>query len=183
MGLEIVLNDITEGAKADIRRIDEEAESVSNLILSEARQASKEALGSRLAEIEEKLEQQRQQVLSSANLEVKRIVLNKRKALLDQVYDQALEQISELPADKNEKYLKVLIEANEKDGHRIYSNKKSEKIVKKLSSLEYGGNIDCIGGIVIENKEGTIRLDYTFDLILKSTYDKSLKAISDILNG
>jgi len=183
MGLEIVLNDITEGAKADVRRINEEAESVSDLIIGEARQASKEALGSRLAEVEEKLEQQRQQVLSSANLEVKRIVLNKRKALLDQVYDQALEQIKELSDGKNEKYLKALIDANEKEGHRIYSNKKSEKIVKKLSSLEYGGNIDCIGGVVIENEDGTVRLDFTFDLILKSTYDKSLKSISDILNG
>jgi Archaeal/vacuolar-type H+-ATPase subunit E len=183
MGLEIVLNDITEGAKEDVRRINDEAESVSNLIIGEARQASKEALGSRLADVEAKLEQQRQQVLSSANLEVKRIVLNKRKALLDQIYDQALEQVRELPADKNEEYLKALIVANEKDGHRIYSNKDSEKIVKKASSLEYGGNIDCIGGIVIENENGTIRLDFTYDLILKNSYDRSLKAISDILNG
>ncbi len=183
MGLEIVLNDITEGAKADVQRINDEAKSVSDLIIEEARQASKEALGSRLAEVEEKLEQQRQQVLSSANLEVKRIALNKRKTLLDQVYDQALERIEDLPASKDEEYLKALIEANEKDGHRIYSNKKSEKIVKKLSSLEYGGNIDCIGGIVIENKEGTVRLDFTYDLIIKSAYDRSLKSISDILNG
>ena len=183
MGLEIVLNDITEGAREDVRRINSEADSVSNLIIGEARQASKEALGSRLAEVEEKLEQQRQQVLSSANLEVKRIVLNKRKALLDQIYDQALEQVKELPADKNEDYLKALIKANEKDGHTIYSNKASEKIVKKASSLEYGGNIDCIGGIVIENENGTIRLDFTYDLILKNAYDRSLKAISDILNG
>lgn len=183
MGLEIVLNDITEGAKADVRRINDEAKSVSDLIIEEARQASKEALGSRLAEVEEKLEQQRQQVLSSANLEVKRIALNKRKTLLDQVYTQAIERIEDLPADKDEKYLKALIKANEKGGHKIYSNEKSEKIVKKLSSLEYGGNIDCIGGIVIENEDGTIRLDFTYDLILQSTYDKSLKSISDILNG
>jgi V/A-type H+-transporting ATPase subunit E len=183
MGLEIVLNDITEGAKADVRRINEEANTVSEAILNEARQASKEALGSRLAEVEEKLEQQRQQMLSSANLEVKRIVLNKRKALLDQIFAQALEQIKELTADKNEVYLNALIKANEAEGSKIYSNKKSEKIVKKISSLEYGGNIDCIGGIVIENKDGTVRLDYTFDLLLKIAYNRSLKAISDILNG
>ena len=183
MGLEIVLNDITEGAKADVRRINEEANTAADSILNEARQASKEALGSRLAEVEEKLEQQRQQVLSSANLEVKRIVLNKRKALLDQVFVHALEQIKELPADKNEAYLKALIKANEAEGSKIYSNKKSEKIVKKISSLEYGGSIDCIGGIVIENEDGTVRLDYTYELLLKIAYDRSLKAISDILNG
>ncbi|WNY27626.1 V-type ATP synthase subunit E [Methanolapillus ohkumae] len=183
MGLEIVLNDITEGAKADVRRIGEEADAASLQIIGEARQASKEALGSRLLEVEEKLEQQRQQVLSSANLEVKRIVLNRRKALLDQVYDQALEKIKNMPADENEKYLKTLIKNHEKGGYKIYSNAKSEDIVKKLSKLEYGGNLDCIGGIVIENKEGNVRLDFTYDLMIKTVYDRSLKSISDILNG
>ena len=183
MGLEIVLNDITEGAKADVQRINDEAKTTSDLIIEEARQASKEALGSRLAEVEERLEQQRQQVLSSASLEVKRIVLNRRKSLLDQVYDQALEQVKNLPAGKDEEYLKVLIEANESDGYRIFSNEKSENFVKKNSSLEYGGNINCIGGIVIENEEGTVRLDFTYDVILKIAYDRSLKSISDILNG
>ena len=183
MGLEIVLNDITEGAQAEIRRIETEAKETSDSILEGARQASRESLGSRLAEVEENLEKQRQQVLSSANLEVKRIMLNKRKALLDEVYDQALESIKTLPAEKNEEYLKILIEKYEQNGSIIYSNADSEAAVRKLSSLKYGGNIDCIGGIVVENEDGTIRLDYTYDLILKTVYDRSLKSISDILNG
>ncbi|MCD4704024.1 MAG: hypothetical protein K8R64_07010 [Methanosarcinaceae archaeon] len=56
-------------------------------------------------------------------------------------------------------------------------------MVKKLSSLEYAGNIDCIGGVVIENEDGTIRLDYRYDVILKNVYEHSLKNTSEILFG
>ncbi|NLI62317.1 MAG: V-type ATP synthase subunit E [Methanosarcinaceae archaeon] len=183
MGLEVVLNDIAEGAKSEVSRIEAEAKAVSEQIVEEARQTSREDLGRRLAAVEENLENQRQQVLSSANLEVKRIQLNKRKELLDSVYQDTVESIKTLPADKNEEYLKTLIKKYESEGSVIYSNKESEKIVRKRSSLKYGGNIDCLGGIVIENDDGTIRLDYTYDVLLKAVYERSLKQISDILDG
>jgi V/A-type H+-transporting ATPase subunit E len=116
-------------------------------------------------------------------LEVKRIRLNKRKELLDQVYNKMYESIKSMPASKAEKLLSALIEKNKADGVRIYSNKNSETIVKKLSSLSYAGNIDSIGGIVQENEDGTVRLDFTYDSILKNVYERSLKQISDILHG
>ena len=40
-----------------------------------------------------------------------------------------------------------------------------------------------IGGIVLENEDGTVRLDFTYDSILKNVYERSLKQISDILYG
>lgn len=183
MGLEVVLNDIAEGAKSEVSQINAEAKATSEQIIEEARQTNRENLGKRLAGVEQDLEKQRQQVLSSANLEVKRIQLNKRKELLDRVYQDTVESIKTLPADKNKEYLKNLIQKYESGGSVIYSNKASEGIVRELSTLKYGGNIDCIGGIVIENNDGTIRLDYTYDVILKSVYERSLKQISDILNG
>ena len=152
-------------------------------LLNEARDAQKKMLGDSLAQSEEDLKNLHQQVISSANLEVKRLRLNKRKELLDQVYNKIYESIKSMPASKAEKLLSVLIAKHEADGVRIYSNKNSEAIVKKLSSLSYAGNIDCIGGIVLENEDGTVRLDFTYDSILKNVYERSLKQISDILYG
>ena len=143
----------------------------------------KKMLGDSLAQAEEDLKKLHQQVISSANLEVKRIRLNKRKELLDQVYNNIYKSIKSMPASKAEKLLSVLIEKYKADGVRIYSNKNSEAIVKKLSSLSYAGNIDSIGGVVQENKDGTVRLDFTYDSILKNVYERSLKQISDILHG
>ncbi|HWR25355.1 MAG TPA: V-type ATP synthase subunit E [Methanosarcina sp.] len=184
MGLDIVVKDIQNGAQSEVSRIKAEGDTKVSEILNEARDGQKKMLGDSLAQTEEDLKNLHQQVISSANLEVKRIRLNKRKDLLDQVYNKAYESIKSMPASNAEKLLSVLIDKHEADGVRIYSAKNSEALVKKLSSLSYAGNIDdSIGGIVLENEDGTVRLDYTYDSILKNVYERSLKQISDILYG
>ncbi|AKB77093.1 V-type ATP synthase subunit E [Methanosarcina horonobensis HB-1 = JCM 15518] len=183
MGLEIVIKDIQEGARAEVSRIKTEGDAKASEITNEAKEVQKKMLGDSLAKVEEDLQKLHQQVISSANLEVKRITLNKRKELLDKVYSQTVESIKSMPASKQEELLKHIINKNEASGARIYSNKESEGTVRKLSSLTYAGNIDCIGGVVLENEDGTVRLDFTYDSILKNVYERSLKQISDILYG
>ncbi|MDD3041668.1 MAG: V-type ATP synthase subunit E [Methanosarcinaceae archaeon] len=183
MGLEIVVKDIQNGAQAEVSRINADAEAKASEYINEARDTQKKMLGESLAKVEEDLQKLNQQIISSANLEVKRIKLNKRKELLDSVYNQTVEKIKSLPASKNEELLKFLIDKYEADGAKIYSSRDSEELVKKLSSITYAGNIKSIGGIVLENEDGTIRLDYTYDLIIENVYERSLRQISDILYG
>ena len=183
MGLETVVKDIMDAAQAEVSKMDSEADAEVALILDEAKQNAKRIMGERLAKAEDDIKKIRQQEISSANLEVKRTLLNARKEILEKVYVQAVETISEFSPEKNETLLKELITTYEANGSKIYSNAASEEIVKKLSSLEYAGNIDCLGGVVIENEDGTIRLDYTYDVILKSVNERLLKQTSDILFG
>ncbi len=103
--------------------------------------------------------------------------------MLEEVYARAEKSISAFSPEKNEALLKSIIEKNEASGKRIYSNAASESIVRKLTSLKYAGNIECLGGVVIENEDGTVRLDYTYDVILKSVSEQLLKQTSDILFG
>ncbi|MGB9928907.1 MAG: V-type ATP synthase subunit E [Methanosarcina sp.] len=183
MGLEIVVKDIQEGARAEVSRIKTEGDAKASEIINEAKELQKKMLGDSLAKAEEDLQNLHQQVISSANLEVKRITLNRRKELLDKVYNQTIEQIKSMPASKKEELLKHIIKKHEAEGSRIYSSKESEEAVRKLTSLDYAGNIDAIGGIVLENEDRTVRLDYTYDSILNNVYERSLKQISDILYG
>jgi len=183
MGLETVVKDIMDAAQAEVSKQDAEADAEVSLILDEAKQNAKKIMGESLAKAEDDIKKIRQQEISSANLEVKRTLLNARKEILDKVYVQAVETISAFSPEKNEELLKSLIDKYESNGTKIYSNAESEEIVKKLSSLEYAGNIDCLGGVVIENEDGTIRLDYTYDVILKSVNERLLKQTSDILFG
>ncbi|WMW22290.1 V-type ATP synthase subunit E [Methanolobus mangrovi] len=183
MGLEIVVKDIMDAAKADVSKLDSDADAEVSLILDEAKQNAKRIMGERLAKAEDDIKKVRQQEISSANLEVKRTLLNARKEVLEKVYVQAVETISAFSPEKNEELLKELITTNEANGARIYSNAESEELVRKLSSLEYAGNINCLGGVIIENEDGTIRLDYTYDVILKSVNERLLKQTSDILFG
>ena len=183
MGLETVVKDIMDAAQAEVSKLDSEADAEVSLILDEAKQNAKRIMGERLAKAEDDIKKIRQQEISSGNLEVKRTLLNARKEILEKVYVQAVETISAFSPNKNEELLKILIDTYEPNGKKIYSNAESEEIVKKLSSLEYAGNIDCLGGVVIENEDGTIRLDYTYDVILKSVNERLLKQTSDILFG
>lgn len=183
MGLDIVVKDIQEGARAEVSRIKAEGDAKASEIINEAKELQKKMLGDSLAKAEEDLQNLHQQVISSANLEVKRITLNKRKELLDKVYSQTVEAIKSMPASKKEELLKHIISKHEASGARIYSSKELEGLVKKLTSLTYAGNIDCIGGVVVENEDRTIRLDFTYDSILEYVYERSLKQISDILYG
>jgi len=183
MGLEIVVKDIMDAAQAEVTRLNREADAEASLILEDARQNAKNIIGERLAKAEDDIRKIKQQEISSANLEVKRTLLNARKELLEDVYAQAEKSISAFSPEKNEELLRSIIEGNEASGKRIYSNAESEKIVKKLTSLEYAGNIKCLGGVVIENEDRTVRLDYTYDVILKSVSEQLLKQTSDILFG
>jgi V/A-type H+-transporting ATPase subunit E len=183
MGLETVVKDIMDAAQAEVSKLDSEADAEVSLILEEAKQNAKKIMGESLAKAEDDIKKIRQQEISSANLDVKRTLLNARKEILEKVYVQAVETISAFSPEKNEELLKSLIDNYGSNGTKIYSNMESEEIVKKLSSLEYAGNIDCLGGVVIENEDGTIRLDYTYDVILKSVNERLLKQTSDILFG
>jgi V/A-type H+-transporting ATPase subunit E len=100
MGLEIVVKDIQEGARAEVSRIKAEGDAKASEIVNEAKEVQKKMLGDSLAKAEEELQSLHQQVISSANLEVKRITLNKRKELLDTVYNQTVEKIKSMPASK-----------------------------------------------------------------------------------
>ncbi|MDQ1274839.1 MAG: V/A-type H+/Na+-transporting ATPase subunit [Euryarchaeota archaeon] len=183
MGLEIVVKDIQEGARAEVSRIKAEGDAKASEIINEAKEMQKKMLGDSLAKAEEDLQSLHQQVISSANLEVKRITLNKRKELLDKVYNQTIEKIKSMPASKKEELLKHILNKYEASGARVYSSKDSEQIVRKLTSLTYAGNINCIGGVVLDNEDGTVRLDFTYDSILENVYEHSLKQISDRLYG
>ncbi len=181
MGLETVIKDIMDAAQAEVSRINAEADAEVSRILEEANDKAKKIKGERLARAEDDIKRLRQQETSSANLEVKRAMLNARKEVLDKVYEKAVESIVSMPSAKKEELLKAIIEQNENNGTKIYSNKDSEDFVKSSTSLEYAGNIDCIGGVIIENEDGSVRLDYTYDIILKNINEQSLKQTSDIL--
>ncbi|MCS3923373.1 V-type ATP synthase subunit E [Methanosalsum natronophilum] len=183
MGLEPVLNDIKEASKDEVSKIQQEADEEATRILDEARQKAKKIKGDRLLKAEEDIDNMRRQELSSAKLDVKRIILNVKKEMPDEVFDKALESLSHLSPEKNEEYLKTILDKQAENGTKVYSNKESEPIVKKLTSLEYAGNIDCVGGVIIEDEDGKVRLDYTYESILKEVNERSLKEISDILFG
>ncbi|MCE8423672.1 MAG: V-type ATP synthase subunit E [Candidatus Methanoperedens sp.] len=183
MGLDKIVQEIKAKGKAEAERIDGEAYKESSQIISDSHIQAEKIKAVKEEAARKEIERLRQQELSSANLEVKRSILNARKEVLDEVAEMAKDAVKELPADKNRKLLELIVEKNQENNSKIYSNEKDMAVVKKLTKLEFAGKIDFIGGVVIENADGTEYLDFKYETILKNVSEQSLKQVSDILFG
>ncbi len=183
MGLDAIVGEIKARGKEEADRISSETQKEVSKIIAEAQASAAKLKAAREEAVKKEIDRMRQQELSSANLEVKKAILNARKEILDEVYETARDSITKLPDDKNQKILKSIIEKNETGNSKIYSKNKDVPTVKKLTKLQLAGEIDCIGGIVIENADGTEVLDFRYDMILKNVNEQSLKQVSDILFG
>ncbi len=183
MGLDAIVEEIKAKGRAEADRINQETDKEVSSILTDAQSQAARIKVIRQDAAKKDIERLKLQELSSANLEVKRAMLNARKELLDEVNEKAKDGISKLPTDKNQKLLRSIIEKNQANNSRISSNKKDEPEVRKLSKLKYSGDINCIGGVIIENENGTEYLDLRYETILKKVSERSLKQVSDILFG
>jgi V/A-type H+-transporting ATPase subunit E len=63
----------------------------------------------------------------------------------------------------------------------VYSNKRDETSVRSQTKIIYGGSIETLGGIVVENKEKTLKVDYRYETIAELIWDRSLKDIAEKL--
>jgi V/A-type H+-transporting ATPase subunit E len=183
MGLENVVNDILKQARAEVSTVNSEADVETAAIINAANEEKKKMVEIRQAEIDARIERMHKQEMSSAHLEIKRATLNAKKDVLDEVFQSAKDAISSMPSEKNVTLLKAILDKHGTSGTRVYSNGRDAKLVQEMTDLTYMDEIDCIGGIIIENDDGTVRLDYTFDTILNNVSEQTLKQISDILFG
>jgi V/A-type H+-transporting ATPase subunit E len=183
MGLDAIVEEIKAKGRAEADKISEETSLEVSKIIADAEAAASKLKAAKEEAVRREIERLRQQELSSANLEVKKGILNARKEILDEVYEQSKESIEKLPSEKNQRLLRSIIEKNQNTNAKIYSRAKDKPAVKKLTKLEFAGEIDCIGGVVIENADGTEVLDFKYDTILKNVSEQSLKQVSNILFG
>ncbi|MEI7826437.1 MAG: V-type ATP synthase subunit E family protein [Euryarchaeota archaeon] len=181
MGLEVVVKDVLARGEAEATRIKQEGMDEANAIIAGAENTARQLLDEKSEQAVELIERRRNREISSANLEVKRAILNAKKELLDKVYDEAVGVLASLPESERETIIKKLLES-QTESTRVFSNTNDESLVKRISRLEYGGTIPCSGGIMLENEDGTVIHDLTFDTLLKSVREKSLKQLREILS-
>ena len=181
MGLEVVVKDVLARGEEEANHIRQDGRDEANAIIAGAEKTARQIREEKREQTNGQIKRRKNREISSANLEVKRAVLNVKKDLLDRVYDEAMEKLASLPESERENIIKKLLES-QTDSTRIFSNKNDESLVKRISSLEYGGTIPCSGGVMLENEDGTVLRDLTFDSILKNVRDRSLKQLLQILS-
>jgi len=123
--------------------------------------------------------QMEQQELSSAELESKKILLAAQRTSLEELKQQVLEELGEYPADKRKKlYAKLVAKAKREFGECVvYSNKADRALLQLPSGMSAGSSIDCLGGLVFESKDKSIRLDFRFESMVEDVWNGNMREI------
>ena len=186
MALEVLVKEISKKGEEEIKRIRAEAEKEAEQIIAEAKEKAEDILKKAKEEAEKEAERLRRQEISGVNLEMKRLMLNKRKDALESVFGMVKDRIKQMDSEMKKKLLENLIKKNAVDGMIVYSNKDYEPVVREIISgmeLKYGGNIDCLSGMILESPDGEVRINLTFDELLKQLYEQKMSEVSKILFG
>ncbi len=189
MELEAVAADIREKAKRDAGAIQAETGKEVERILSGAQERSAEIRKAAEDEVKRQASRIVDLEVSSAGLAVKRMLLNTQKHLLDQVYWATLEAIGRNPESFRRESLKKLLSravkeiregtvfAGARDGQALQEILKSPE----YAGLRFGGSAEIPGGIIVESKDGLLKLDFSYRTFLDGVWEAGLKDASDTL--
>ncbi len=182
MGLDKVVKDISDKTETECKAISAKAAAEAAGVKKNAEAEAVQIVAAEMAKADQSISRMRQRELSSAKLDIKKSKLNAEKDVLAEVHASFVKQLSALPREKKVDILQKLIKLAKKDisAGKIYTNAADADLVKN-SGYTYGGNINCLGGILVTSEDGSINLDYTFDSILEDVWTSSMKQISDIL--
>ena len=179
MGLEAVKEEIIRNAKRQEEELLAEAREQARKILDEAKKKALELKEKTEAETKKLLELMKKQEAASAELEAKKMMLEAKKSLMDKVFEKARQRIEKLEPKKREAFMQSLLEKakNEISIGKIYCSKKDAKSLKEYKTE----HADIICGLIAENEDGTIRVDYSFDTMLQSIKESWLQEINKTL--
>jgi V/A-type H+-transporting ATPase subunit E len=183
MALDKVVEGISESAKKDASHLLASAEKEKSSILQLANENIANKRKEREKQLEESVRRLRQQEISSAELDAKRIVLNAKKEVLDKAFQETLAELSRLSdADKARLYGTILSKGTKAIPQpKIHCPKGETKFITPgLGAVQ---EMDMEQGLILESKDGMVLLDYRFKNILDGVWEKELKNTSNILFG
>ena len=182
MSLDTFVQVILDKGKTEAGEILAQARAEAERMLSEIRAEGDQMLREASQRGEEAAQRKKVQDLARAELEARKSVLTAQKEALDEVYQRALARLSSLR--ENADFLRALLKANEEDwkaGGRVYCNANDQALVKPLAGRSFAGTIECAGGILVENADGTRRVDLRYESILRDVWNDSVREVAEIL--
>ena len=189
MSLDTVAEDIKDDARERGERIEREADERVEEIIADAESDADDILAERERDLETRIEQEREQKLSSAKLEAKQKRLEARRDSLAAVRERAESAVADISGDRREALTRELLDdaAREFDGGSIEVYGRAddadliESILDDYEDFSHAGSVECLGGIVAENEASRVRVNNTFDSVFDAVWDEELKAVSDRL--
>lgn len=190
MGLETVVDDIKDEARTRAEEIKAEAEQEADETLEEAREEADEIRQEEREAAEKSAEELREQEISSAKLDARKMQSRERRDLLAELRADVRDKLAELEEGREEMTRNLLegaIEELGEDTGVVYAAERDEDLVNDIigdyDGFEYGGTTEVLGGVVVEASDGDVRVNNSFDSVLETVWNDSLKEVSERLLG
>ena len=183
MALDKVVDEILESARKDAGQLIATAEKEKASILQQANESITAQRLERKKQLEEVIRRLKQQEVSSAELEAKRVVLNVRKGVLDQVIAGTLKELASMAdSEKAGLYAKLLTNGTKIIPQpKVFCPKGEARLLSGVSGVGSVQETEMEAGIILESKDGMFRLDCRFKTMLEDIWEKELKNVSNIL--
>jgi len=180
MGLEAVLDRIRDSGKEEADAIVQQGRDERERLLDEVRKEGERLRGQREEEARLQADRRRIQDLARAELDARKIVLAGQEEVLNAARARAQRLIAETSRADS---LRRMLERHAAEWRvgRVYANERDADLVRSIAGGNFGGAVDCLGGIVIESRDGTTRLDLTYDSILRDLWPNIVKEVAQKL--
>jgi V/A-type H+-transporting ATPase subunit E len=182
MGLETVKKEILSNAKNEEKSILKDSDTKVKELLKSGEDRIKTFEAEYDLKTKDLVVSMEKKDISSAMLEAKKVLLNKKKDVIDKVKADVLKRVETL----SEKDLKSLYSnafddaSKEMKIEKVYCGSQMAEIAKKIGVIKVVHD-ELILGFVFENKDGSVRIDYSFTNIIEEIMDKELQEISALL--
>ncbi len=135
--------------------------------------------------VEEEKETLARQERSSADLESKKLVLSKKKEILTEAFETALQQLENVPANKKLAYYKAMVDSAKTiiPAPKAIISEKDNFSAADLGVVSVEKDPKVRSGLLLQSEDGKIEVDMQFEVILQNIWDNNLKQLSEILFG
>lgn len=174
MGIEELKKDIEKSAEKRFREIEADTALKIKEIKDELKSRIKEIKGSIELKTHGELQKIEQIVIAEAKSEETQNILEKKRAAIGLVIEEAKKAIKR----HNKEYIRRLFAKAQTqfDLGEIYCSKEDADILGiKATTKDFGG------GLIAENKDGTIGVDYSYNAILNQIRDRFIQDIAEVL--
>lgn len=116
---------------------------------------------------------------ASAEFEAKKMVMQKKRELLEKLLSESLSAFESLPEKRRRKHISRFLKlaSARVECSRIICSQRDAKILKG-KTVE---TADIIGGIMVENKDGSERIDLSYETVLQIIFEHEFSAIAKIM--
>jgi V/A-type H+/Na+-transporting ATPase subunit E len=191
----IVINESRDKAEWNVKS----AQETSKKILDDAGGKAKDNYERIVQQGKQSGEKERQKILSTIEMEMKKLVLNSKEALIEQAFALAWKKFEEFKKSKDYKdnlIKQVILSIRELEGkgfivdvHKGDSFKIGPETLKQIEketgkkglSIEVREVEGDLGGVIVHERDGKISVDNTFASILERKKNETRVKVSEIL--